>query len=52
MAKMGTLSTNAVRGEEPHWKLSSVSLQYDAANVTDDDNLGAALEVARQVVLV
>ena len=37
---------------EPHWKLSPVSLQYDAADITDDDNFGAALEVTWQVTLV
>jgi hypothetical protein len=52
MAEMGTLLADAVHGEEPHWKLSPVSLQYDAADVTDDDNLGAALDAACQVVLV
>ena len=30
--------------EEPHWKLSQVSLQYNTADVTDDDNLGVALK--------
>jgi hypothetical protein len=38
--------------EEPHWKLSPVSLQYDAADVTDKDNFGAALKANRQVLLV
>ena len=38
--------------EEPHWKLSPVLLQYDAADVTDDDNFGMALEENCQVQLV
>ena len=38
--------------EEPHWKLSSVSLQYDAADVTDDDNFGMALEANCHLLLV
>jgi len=52
IAEMGTLPANAVGDEEPHWKRSPVSLQYDAADVTDNDNFGMALEAARQVVLV
>jgi hypothetical protein len=49
---MGTRLADADGVEEPHWKLSPVSLQYDAADVTDNDNFGTALEAARQVVLV
>jgi hypothetical protein len=49
---MGLLASDAICGEEPHWKLSPVSLQYDAADITNDDNFGAALEATRQVMLV
>jgi hypothetical protein len=49
---MGTHLADADGVEEPHWKLSQVSLQYDTADVTDNDNFGMALEAARQVVLV
>ena len=41
---MGLHPADAVCGEEPHWKLSPVSLQYDAADMTDNDNFGTALE--------
>ena len=34
------------------WKLSPASLQYDAADVTDDVNLGVALKANCQVLLV
>ena len=40
------------REEEPHWKLSPVSLQHDTDDVHDDDNLGVASEAAVQVSLV
>ena len=43
---------DAASTEESHWKLSPLSLQYDAADVTDHDNFGAALEANRQVLLV
>ena len=49
---MGTGTANALHKEEPHWKLSQVSLQHDAADVTDDDNFGVALEAGMQVSLV
>ena len=49
---MGLHPANAICGEEPHWKLSPVSLHYDAADITDDDNFGDALEATRQVTLV
>ena len=49
---MGTHLADADSVGEPHWKLSQVSLQYDTADVTDNDNFGMALEAARQVVLV
>ena len=49
---MGTHPADADGVEEPHWKLSPVSLQYDTADVTDNDNFGTALEAVRQVVLV
>jgi hypothetical protein len=49
---MGLHPAKAVCGEEPHWKLSPVSLQYEAADITDNDNFGAALEATRQVTLV
>jgi hypothetical protein len=52
IAKMGTLPADAIGGGEPHWKLSPVVLQYVAADVTDNDNFGMALEAAHQVVLV
>jgi hypothetical protein len=42
--EMGMRPAGAVHEEEPHWKLSQVSLQYDAADVTDNNNLGVALE--------
>ena len=48
---MGT-GADAASTEEPHWKLSPVSLQYDAADVTDKDNFGMALEANCQVLLV
>ena len=50
--EMGLHPADAVCGEEPHWKLSPVSLQHDAADITDNDNFGAALEATRQVMLV
>eukprot|EP00804_Cyclotella_cryptica_P004620 CCRYP_006942-RA/>CCRYP_006942-RA protein AED:0.23 eAED:0.23 QI:0/-1/0/1/-1/1/1/0/675 len=49
---MGLHLADAACGEEPHWKLSPVSLQYDAADITDDDIFGAALEATWQVTLV
>jgi hypothetical protein len=49
---MGMRSANAIHEEEPHWKLSQVSLQCNAADMTDDDNLGVALEATVQVSLV
>ena len=49
---MGLHQADAVCGEEPHWKLSPVPLQYDAADITDDDNFGATLEATWQVMLV
>jgi hypothetical protein len=52
MTEMGLHPANAVCREEPHWKLSPVSLQYDAADITDNDNFGAALEATQQVMLV
>ena len=51
MTEMGLHPTYVCR-EEPQWKLSPVSLQYDAADITYDDNFGAALEATRQVMLV
>jgi hypothetical protein len=51
LAQMGT-GADAACYEEPHWKLIPVSPQYDAADVTDDDNFGTALEANRQVLLV
>ena len=38
--------------KESHWKLSPVSLQYDAADGTDDVIFGMAPEVNCQVQLV
>ena len=38
--------------ETPHWKLSEVSAQYDAADVLDVDNFAQALEATVQVSLV
>eukprot|EP00956_Cyclotella_meneghiniana_P018312 scaffold30420_cov55-Cyclotella_meneghiniana.AAC.1 len=38
--------------EEPHWTLSTVSTQYEAADVNDADNFGVALEATVQVNLV
>ena len=52
MAETGARYTEADCKEEPHWKLSSVSLQCDAADVHDDDNLDMALEAGVQVSLV
>jgi hypothetical protein len=52
MTEMGLHPADTVCGEEPHWKLCPISLQYDAADITDDDNFGAALEATRQVMLV
>ena len=51
MAGMGK-GADAACNEELHWKLSPLSLQYDAADVTDDNNLGTALEANFQVLLV
>ena len=48
---MGT-GAKAACEKEPHWKLSPVSLQYDAADLTDNDNFDAALKAYRQVLLV
>ncbi len=44
MTVMGLHPAEAVCGEEPHWKLIPVSMQYEAADITDNDNFGAALE--------
>jgi hypothetical protein len=52
MTETGLHPTDTICGEEPRWKLNPVSLQYDAADITDDDNFGAALEATRQVMLV
>jgi hypothetical protein len=52
MTEVGLHPANAICGEEPHWKLSPVSLQYEAADITDNDNFGAALKATRQVTLV
>ena len=49
---MGLHSANAICREEPHWKQSQVSMQYDAADVTDDNNFGDTLEATRQVMSV
>jgi hypothetical protein len=51
VARMGT-GADATSAKEPHWKLSPVSLKYDAADVTDDDNFGMALETNCQGLLV
>ena len=51
-AELGDRHTDASHEEEPHWKLSPVSLQYDTADVHSDDNLGVALEATVQVALV
>ena len=51
MEGVGT-GADATCNEEPHWKLSPVFLQYDAADVTDDNDFGAALEANCQVLLV
>ena len=51
-AEIGTRSADADCREEPHWNLSSVSLQLKAADVHDDNNLGMALEATVQVSLV
>ena len=51
MTEMGWLLADADQGEEPHWKLSPVSLQYET-DITDDENFGVALEATRQVMLV
>jgi hypothetical protein len=48
MTEMRLHPADAACGEEPHWKLSPVSLQYDAADITDNDNFGAALETTRR----
>jgi hypothetical protein len=49
--EMGLHTADADCGEEPHWKLSPASLQYDAADITDDDNFGAALEATRKMLV-
>ena len=46
MAEMGTRYAKVGHEEEPHWKFSPVSLQYDNTGVHDDDNLGMALVAA------
>jgi hypothetical protein len=51
VAGMGT-GVDATCSKEPQWKLSPDFLQNDAADVTDDDNFGTALEASRQVLLV
>ncbi len=51
-AEQGDRLADANRKEEPHWKLSPVSLQYDTADIHDDDNLGVALEANVQMSLV
>ena len=48
-AEQGDRYANMDCEEEPHWKLSPVSLQYNTAVVHDDDNLGVALEASVQV---
>ena len=50
--EMGLRMADAVRKEEPHWKLSPVSLQNEADYITDNDNFGIALEATWQVTLV
>jgi hypothetical protein len=52
LAEMGIHLADANGVEEPHSKLSPVSLQYDTADVTDNNNFGTAIEVVRRVVLV
>ncbi len=49
---MGLHPVDAGCGEELHWKLSPVSLQYNAADLTVNDNFGVALEATWQVTLV
>ncbi len=49
---MGTSFAKVDHEEEPHWKLSPVSLQYNTADVYNDDNLGVALEATVRVSLV
>ncbi len=51
-AEHGDRIADANRKEEPDWKLSPVSLQYDTADVHNDDNLGMALEATLQVSLI
>jgi len=51
VAGMGT-GVDTASDEESHWKLNPVSLQYDAADMTDGNNFGMALEANRQVLLV
>ena len=51
-AEQGDRYADVDREEEPHWKLSPVSLQYNTADVHNDDNLGMALEASVQVSLV
>jgi hypothetical protein len=38
--------------DTPTWKLSQVSMQYDTADVFDDDNFGTALDSTVNVSLV
>ena len=38
--------------DTPTWKLSQVSMQYDTADVFDDDNFGTALDATVNVSLV
>ncbi len=51
-AEHGDRLAQANREEEPHWKLSPVSLQYNTADIHDDDNLGVALEANVQMSLI
>ena len=48
---MGT-GADTASTEDPHWKRSHVTLQYDAVDVTDDNNFGTALEDYHQMLLV
>ncbi len=52
MAERGVRYANANHEEEPHWKLSPVSLPYNTADVHNDHSLGMALEATVQVSLV
>jgi hypothetical protein len=38
--------------DTPTWKLSQVSMQYDTADVFDNDNFGTALDATVNVSLV